>query len=162
MNIFYLDQSPKKAARYHVDDHVVKMILETAQILCTATQRHLLCEDEDNLYQPTHTNHPCCKWVSEARGNFIWTLNLGIELNEEYQRRYGNGNHKSLQKLALCLARLNDLTFPSRGMTKPKLAMPDEYKQTCPIQSYRDYYQGEKNHLAKWTKRAPPKWWELQ
>lgn len=35
MNIFYLDGDVTKAAQYHCDKHVVKMVLETAQILCT-------------------------------------------------------------------------------------------------------------------------------
>lgn len=36
INIFYLDKNPTKAAEYHVDKHVVKMIQETAQLLSTA------------------------------------------------------------------------------------------------------------------------------
>jgi hypothetical protein len=36
MNIFYLDKDPIKAAEYSCDKHVVKMILESAQMLCTA------------------------------------------------------------------------------------------------------------------------------
>jgi len=35
MNIFYLDKDPVKAAQYSCDKHVVKMILESAQMLCT-------------------------------------------------------------------------------------------------------------------------------
>lgn len=36
MNIFLLDKNPEKCAAYHTDRHVVKMIVETAQLLCTA------------------------------------------------------------------------------------------------------------------------------
>jgi hypothetical protein len=34
MNIFVLDSNPKKCAQYHSNSHVVKMVLETAQLLC--------------------------------------------------------------------------------------------------------------------------------
>jgi hypothetical protein len=36
MNIFYLNSDPKKAAVIQYNKHVVKMILESAQMLCTA------------------------------------------------------------------------------------------------------------------------------
>jgi hypothetical protein len=36
MNIFVLSRCPRAAARLHCDKHVVKMILETAQLLYTA------------------------------------------------------------------------------------------------------------------------------
>ena len=36
MNIFLLDFDPRKAAQYHADKHVVKMLLEACQLLYTA------------------------------------------------------------------------------------------------------------------------------
>ena len=36
MNIFYVDRDPVKAAQMMCDKHIVKMILESAQMLCTA------------------------------------------------------------------------------------------------------------------------------
>ena len=36
MNVFYLDPDPVKCAKMHVDKHVVKMIVEYAQLLSTA------------------------------------------------------------------------------------------------------------------------------
>lgn len=35
MNIFVLSEGPVEAARMQCDKHVVKMIVETAQMLCT-------------------------------------------------------------------------------------------------------------------------------
>ena len=40
MNIFILNQDPRQAAIEHNDKHVVKMIVESAQMLCTAHRRH--------------------------------------------------------------------------------------------------------------------------
>ena len=36
MNIFYVDKDPKTAAKMMCDKHIIKMILESAQMLCTA------------------------------------------------------------------------------------------------------------------------------
>ena len=74
MNIFYIDKDPIKAAQMACDKHVVKMILETAQLLCTAhrvidgvdLQMNSLLE-ETTMYRATHINHPSTKWVREKR-----------------------------------------------------------------------------------------------
>ena len=39
MNIFYLSECPVESAQAHCDKHVVKRILESAQMLCTAHMR---------------------------------------------------------------------------------------------------------------------------
>ena len=52
MNIFYLDKCPDKAAKLQYNKHVVKMILESAQMLCTA--HHELLDDPDVPYKPAH------------------------------------------------------------------------------------------------------------
>lgn len=68
MNIFILDTNPKIAAQYHVDKHVVKMILETAQLLCSA---HWL-NGSEAPYKLTHKNHPCAIWTRECVENYNW------------------------------------------------------------------------------------------
>lgn len=60
MNIFYLDKDPKLCAQYHCDKHVVKMILESAQLLCTAVNE--AAGKEVAPYKSTHVNHPCSIW----------------------------------------------------------------------------------------------------
>lgn len=40
INIFYLDRDIERVVQFHCDSHVVKMCLETAQILCTALHRY--------------------------------------------------------------------------------------------------------------------------
>ena len=82
MNIFYLDEDPVLAAQMHCDKHVVKMILESAQLLSTA---HLLIDgdelaDERGLYKATHKNHPSSKWVRDSSENYEWLWNLFDQL----------------------------------------------------------------------------------
>ena len=79
MNIFYLDEDTEICAQYHCDKHVVKMILEYAQILCTVL--HELGQEAP--YRPTHRNHPCTVWARESLDNWIWLRALCQALNQE-------------------------------------------------------------------------------
>lgn len=40
MNIFALDKCPKISAKYHCDKHVVKMIIESAQMISTVFDKY--------------------------------------------------------------------------------------------------------------------------
>ena len=154
LNIFILDQDIRLCAQYHNDRHVVKMILESAQLLCTA--HHEL--ESTAPYKSTHKNHPCAKWVRESRQNYEWLTSLMLELNEEYKFRF----EKSVDHLSV--VKLEDLDppliIPNIGLTPFAQAMPKKYKQADPVLAYRNYYIGEKRHLAKWRRRKPPKWWK--
>ena len=73
MNIFYLDSDPYVAAKMHCDKHVVKMILESAQMLSTA---HRVLDgdeyaDERGLYKMAHKNHPSTIWVRTSTDNYM-------------------------------------------------------------------------------------------
>lgn len=154
MNIFVVDYDPVEAAKALGDKHVVRMILESAQMLCTA-HRMIDGDVPDNFYKITHKNHPCAKWVREAQENYIWLAIHWVALMEEYKQRYGK-NHA-------CLKLYPDLLFPPKGLTQfwgsePPLAMPDEYKIGGPLESYRNYYKYGKAHLHKWTNREAPEW----
>jgi hypothetical protein len=92
MNIFLLDENPQINAQYHCDKHVVKMILETAQLLCSANH---LCGDGDPPYKLAHKNHPVTKWVRASYLNYLWLLDLVDEMHKEWQFRYGDKIHKS-------------------------------------------------------------------
>ena len=78
MNIFHLHEDPKICAEYHCDKHVVKMILETAQMLSTAYQRH--CGLDDELYKPAYPKHPMTIWVGDSVENFTYAWYLGTHL----------------------------------------------------------------------------------
>ena len=80
MNIFVLDENPQVAAQMHNDKHVVKMILETAQLLCGV--HHMVGGDYDIPYKLSHKNHPCAIWVRQCIENYIWLCDLGLSLCE--------------------------------------------------------------------------------
>lgn len=174
MNIFVLDENPEKAAQMQVDSHVIKMVLESGQLLSTAhrvldgsknpiTKKWVLPDVRDSLlYSATHINHPCAVWVRESLGNYDWLYRHFIALGKEYTVRYGKV-HKSILKLE------NDLQHPpyelycfesgSPDLTPFALAMPDEYKVSGnAVQSYRNYYKDGKKHLHKYTNREIPEW----
>ena len=155
MNIFALSNRAEEAARWHCDRHVVKMPLESAQILSTVV-RGLGGEAR---YKPTHKNHPCTLWAGECSGNYEWLVQLGLALCDEYFFRYGNakGKRHSSEKV------IRELQLPPPALRiAPRgafaLAMPDEYKQADAVESYRAYYRGEKQHLHSWKNRQPPVW----
>lgn len=162
MNIFVLHHLPNKAAQYHCDKHVVKMILESAQILSTVHQQYG-GEKNPSLYRPTHRNHPCTVWAGQTANNYMWLYALFCCLCNEYTYRYGKV-HLTQKKLLDALSEvpeyLRDMPLKDRRMTPFALAMPEQYKASTAVQSYRNYYQGDKAYMAKWSRRAPPPWWQ--
>jgi hypothetical protein len=152
MNIFVLDLDPRKCATYHSNSHVVKMILETAQLLCGV--HHMTGSDAP--YKLSHKNHPCAIWARECMENYVWLCDLGIELCKEYTYRYGK-RHKSQDIIEWCMINLPNIE--EKGVLTPfKLAMPDECKVGDPVESYREYYNVFKKDFAKWKNRDTPKW----
>jgi hypothetical protein len=153
MNIFILDKSPELAAQYQCDKHVVKMVLETAQILSTVASVNGL----KTQYKPTHKNHPCTLWAGKSKANTEWLIQHGIGLAKEYTKRYGK-IHKSSLVIA-DLARLQLASkLPDLGLTPFAQAMPDTYRDTDPVVAYRNYYKGDKAGIATWKTTAPD-WW---
>jgi hypothetical protein len=156
MNIFVLDLNPKLAAKYHNNKHCVKMILEYAQLL--STTHHLLNSAfKDELYKPTHKNHPCTKWVMESSTNYLWLYDLYTYLADEYELRY-NKIHKSYDTKAQILSEVPE-SLVDNGLTVFKLCMPEHCKvYGNAVESYRNYYKQEKRHIADW-KIETPYWW---
>jgi len=159
MNIFVLNRDPAKAAQDQCDKHVVKMILESAQMLCTA-HRELDGDFCDRLgfYRSTHKNHPCSIWVRESMHNYRWLYLHMIALGNEYTYRYGK-EHLSIKKLGKALERLPN-NIPVARMTDFPQCMPEEYKNLDPVWAYRRYYINEKADIATWNKtRKQPEWY---
>lgn len=151
MNIFILDTDPVLAAQMQCDKHVVKMTLETTQLLSSA----LWLNGGQGPYRLTHKGHPCTKWAAANRENFLWLVEHGKALAKEYTFRYGK-EHKCesiLTTLSACAKMI-----PQGQITDFVKAMPDEYKSSNIVDSYRSYYLGEKRNIAKWTKRQSPSW----
>ena len=155
MNIFHLDKDPLLCARYHCDKHVVKMILETGQMLCTAYQRHYGLKDD--LYKPAYPHHPMTKWVGNTLGNYFFTIKLFNHLLDEYNYRY-NKWHKSSRINLLLNGKYIKWHNMTGEFTTPPLCMPDEYKLDDYIQSYKNYYIGEKMYFAKYNYSETPHW----
>jgi hypothetical protein len=154
MNIFILHLNPRTAAEYHCDKHVVKMILETAQLLYTA---HWVLDPDGippGAYKKTHVNHPCAIWVRESLSNYQWLAELGIELCHEYTHRYGK-IHKTQSHLEWLRAHTPP-SIPKGPATPMRQAMPDAYKNDDPVQAYRTYYLEDKLRIARYTKRDIP------
>lgn len=153
MNIFALHTDPKTCATYHCNKHVVKMILEHAQLMCTT--HHLHPSGTYNIpYKQTHTNHPCAKWVRESTDNYTWLYHMTKHLNDEYKYRYGKSDHKSW----LAIKDLPLPNIPTIGLTPFAQAMPDTCKNDDPITAYRTYYLIEKQRMLDFGKRGDPIW----
>ena len=157
MNIFVLDENPQIAAQMHNDKHVVKMILETAQLLCGV--HHMTDSQYVIPYKLSHKNHPCSIWSRECIENYVWLCDLGIALCDEYQYRYGK-RHKSLDVIEWALFYRPNL--PTYGDITPfALAMPDECKVNSAVESYRTYYIMHKKSLGIWKNREQPDWFKI-
>ena len=152
MNIFYLDKDPRKAAELQYNKHVVKMILESAQMLCTV-HRHF--GNDDVPYKSTHKNHPSTVWARTNNRNYMWLYWHMIALGEEYTKRYGK-KHLTITKCEDVLkkppALLKDALYGD-PIDMPQ-CMPDEYKDKCSIQAYWNYYIGEKHTVANLNKET--------
>ena len=152
MNIFFLDEDIKKCAEYHVDKHCVKMILESAQLLCGV---HWVAGGEAP-YKLSHKNHPCSIWARESLSNYFLLCELGYELCKEYTYRYGK-RHKSQDVIEWCMTHRPNII--DKGLTEQPKAMPEQYKTNSVVESYRNYYMGEKSGFAVWKNRDTPNWW---
>ena len=170
MNIFVLSEKTYEAAAQHCDKHVVKMVLEYAQLLSTA---HRVLDGTDNvlpdprkeelLYRATHVNHPCSKWVRESAENYAWTWELLRSLCDEYYFRYGQHKTTDQKHKVERSGLLNELShapvnLDAIGRTPFVQCMPDQYKDDDTIQAYRNYYLGEKKHILKFKSRGAPEW----
>ena len=153
MNIFILAFDAKTAAQFHCDKHVVKMILESAQLLYCA---HWMTDATSLLagaYRKTHPNHPCAIWTRESLENYVWLCELALALCEEFTFRYGNV-HKTQAHIEWLVA--HPPAIPALGITEIRQAMPMEYKRRNPVEAYRAYYLGAKTRLLTYTKRTAP------
>ena len=176
MNIFYLNHDVKTCAQYHCDKHVVKMILEYAQILSTAhrvldgnpvaalsptgRKKTVYVHSNDymdqKLYGVTHINHPCSVWCRASHSNYVWLYKLFRALMLEYYYRYGklHACDKLYHTLGQYPANITESKF-----TVPPLVMPDCVKvEGDAIASYRNYYITDKSSFATWKNRNVPEW----
>jgi hypothetical protein len=154
VNIFILNTDPYLAAQDMCDKHVVKMVLETGQMLSTIHRQH--GNDHDLLYRATHQHHPCTVWAGASRMNYKWLVDHFTALALEYRYRYDR-SHKTWHQLHHMVKEC-PMGITAFNQTPFALAMPDEYKTDDAVQSYRNYYLAEKHDILDYTKRAVPDW----
>ena len=182
MNIFILDTDTKKAAEYHCDKHVIKMILESAQMLSTSHWIKLLekydkklgdfkrvkdakvfledkcCLEEKPPYKMTHIHHPCSIWTYQTLQNYNWHLSLLTELCSSYTERYKR-IHKTSQYIEWFRSNM-PYNISTDGLTEFPICMDEKYKvSNNPIECYRNYYLEGKSHFAKWKYTNTPGWY---
>lgn len=181
MNIFILDQDPVIAAQLQCDKHVVKMIVESAQMLSTAHRmldgvearkpsksgktmsKHYQLDDvnmDNTLYRAVHVNHPCTIWTRQSACNYEWHYKHFIALCDEYTYRYGKVHAtdtllRKLLKQHPKNIRKNGLTlFPLAMKSNPECMFIDD-----PVRSYRMFYETKKDRFKMvWSKRNTPEW----
>ena len=174
MNIFYLDNDPVKCAEMHCDKHIVKMIIEYAQLMSTAhrildgtqytgktklgrnIQRWKMQDmvKEEILYKASHIKHPSAIWVRENAIQYQYMYDLFVALCDEYKFRYGR-EHLTDTKLRDVLNNIPDNI--ELGMWRePPQCMPDDVKSESVITAYHKYYQEYKKDFAVWTARPTP------
>lgn len=187
MNIFVVDECPIQSARMLCDQHVVKMVTESIQMLSTCHRvldgkmemapsvsgkrqvpRYRLDDGRDKiLYHAVHFKHPCNIWIRENIVHYDWLLAHTITLNEEYTNRYNriHACNSMLVYLIAVGAPKNIPTYhnPDNPLTVTNIkfvqAMPDEYKDKDTVKAYRNFYIGSKSKFARWKYTTPPKWY---
>ena len=178
MNVFYIHKDPVIAASQHCDKHCTKMIVEYAQLMCTAhrlldgeeyfdknkrghkLRRWRLPDDrEQRLYLASHYGHPSNVWVRTSTQHYDWLYKCFDALCAEFTKRYGKF-HKTDLDLREYLERKPD-NLQDNGFVDPPKAMPDQYKLTKTIPSYRNFYATEKRRFATWKTKKPDwyDWW---
>jgi len=182
MNIFVVNQDPVIAAQELCDKHVVKMILESAQMLSTAhrlldgemytelntrsnrrVKRWRLDDERDNImYKVVHINHPCTVWTRECSANYKWHYRHFVALCDEFTHRYSKV-HSTDKLLRGPLAELPNNIVHTKVMTKMPMAMFDECKiSSDPVECYRNYYQTKQTRFnMSWTNRQVPEWFRF-
>jgi hypothetical protein len=178
MNIFYLSHKPSRCARWHCDKHVVKMILETAQLLYTAhwVLAAAAGQQPDLSKAPTlatnaeqrgylsikNAKHPCAIWTRESLEHYRWLCELGMALCEEFQHRFGAHKAHSCEEHIYWLYANPPAQLESKGWRQPPQAMPEEYKRkNDSVKAYRVYYRENKGlvrGILSYSQRHRPHW----
>ncbi len=180
MNIFAVHKDPVIAAKHLCNAHVVKMILESADMLslahrlCDGTRKTVLrngrnvvvyelsdCREELLINNFRHVNHPCSLWTRKTYGNYMWLYEHYIGLLDEFEFRYGHA-HKYANSELSDILKCVPLNIPMGKRTRFVQAFNDhpELMDADPIIGYRNYYANAKQHLHLWKVRQPPAWLE--
>ena len=159
MNIFVINENPVLAAQQLCNSHVVKMIVESAQLLSTHDRFHGI---DENRYKSFYLHHPCRRCL-ENRQNYIWLCHHLNALLDEYTYRYGK-IHKCREMFNRCWKSYLEMTYDSNLLSFPK-CMLKELKVGSDniddvVKAYQNYYRFKKNTLKRFNykNREVPEW----
>ena len=189
MNIFVLDNDPHEAALYHCNKHVIKMILESGQLLCAAHWLHHLKEANlslcdfkrvkdaqswlfenvsKDLHPPwklTYSSHPCTVWTSENVSNYSWVLRLAESLVDQYRLRYKKEH--ACKHVIKWLGKNYPPGIDEGFLSQHPVYMKEDYKIyddtgfISVVKSYKNYYLLDKSRFAKWEPHSRiPIWYK--
>lgn len=186
MNIFYIDEDPKEIAKALVDRHIVKMPLESAQMLSTAHRLldgqavlavseykkkvlHLLEGETWDINRSTGkfiiNDEKCYKVAHAKHPSTVWTIESKQHYDWHFQlfkemldefTRRYNKQHGCAKLLSFL--QNSPKNIAEAGFRPPTPAMPEKYKVDSVLESYRRYYAGDKWRFATWKHNIMPKW----
>lgn len=155
MKFIILDYDKKSAAKMLCDKHVKSIPSETCQILCNVI--HLIYPNRRDIpFNKHNSNHPATKWALESKSNYMWLLRTFYYQRKEYTRRFGK-QHKTTQAFEW-LRDNSPYNMRDIGLTEFPQVLPDKYKSDDVVNSYRNFYIGEKSNVLNYTNRRKPTW----
>ena len=156
MNIFYINPDPIIAAKELADDHIRKMQIESAQMCSTA---HWMT-GSSAPYKKAHMNHPSTKWTRESIQHYRWLVKHGLEICDEFEKRYGKVH---ATKAVLQWLEQNEPNLPDNGFVSPPQCMPDEFKDQDTLAAYKKFYINDKVKIKglNWNKLNNKPVWVL-
>mmetsp|Transcript_26338 Transcript_26338/g.87277 ORF Transcript_26338/g.87277 Transcript_26338/m.87277 type:complete len:234 (+) Transcript_26338:78-779(+) len=182
MNLFFLSMNAEEAARWHANIHIVKMIVETAQLLCNV--HHRAAEPDSHCLPPYvrrsqvpyldsrsgHRKLGSMIWVAESLGNYRWGVRLGLTLCREYNTGRGRAEGKVTKhntEAVLEWLRDHEPNFKKTRrapVLRRHLAMPEKMKDAPnSVEAYRDYYYSKRRTMPmEWPEGLVPEWWEAR
>ena len=166
MNIFILDYDLEKSSKYHCDKHVVKMILESVQLLCTSLHEskeiYNIIKPIEIPYKSTHKNHPCAIWARASITNYNILALITLHLAHEFKFRFNKGYKSYTTAVTHRLIDEKQILANNSGITYNKAhfvtCVPDDCLMDDVVDSYRCYYNKHKQHLFTWKNKCVPDW----
>lgn len=182
MNIFVLSDDPVKAAQMQCDKHVLKMVTESAQMLCTVhrmldgfqtkvpsksgktMRKTWLFGDarDEHFYKSVHEHHPCTIWTMESSANYFWHSTHFKALANEFEYRYSkpHGAWEKTHELIYHRLPKNITHGPLTEFATAMKQYPECVVNGSPVTSYRNFYHADKLRFATWNRgREAPDWW---
>ena len=150
---FVTDPDPIQSAQNLPDKHIVKMPLETCQMLSIIYSDWYygvgkLYKSDGTPYRTSHgafRNHPCTQWAAANQYNLAWLIMHGLALCDEYTLRYDKVHtcqdviHQAVRIYNACFD--DSVTQSFHKVTSFTRAMPESIKFDTTIDTITAYKQ---------------------